>query len=132
MKTIKCDISTVTLIENDMLFIDIESDKDFNLKDFNQLKEAAAFLGRGKKLYNLINVGIYTLPDDVARRESASKDGSIFKKADAFIVHSLPQRLIANLYLKFNKPLVPTKFFKDKKVARNWLYELRSHELKAC
>lgn len=125
MKTIKCDISTVSLIEDDVLLIDIDEDQQFELKDFLQLKDAAFNFGKGKRYFNIIDVGIFTVPDSETRQESASEKGCEFKKADAFVIYSLPQRIVGNFYLKINKPKVPTKFFNTIEAAKLWINELK-------
>ena len=42
------------------------------------------------------------------------------KICDAFIVKSLAQKLIANFYLKFNKPTYPSKVFNNMADAESW------------
>ena len=130
METIKCRISEVKLKNEDTLFIDIESEKDFSAQDFNELKQAAEHLGKGKKLYNIINVGEFTLPNKEAREISCSSEGSEFKKADAFIIHSMPQKILANLMLKINIPAVPTKFFSKIEDAEIWINNLIRSEVR--
>lgn len=131
MKTIRCDISIVMQIEEDVILIDIVPDKDFEMKDFNQLFEAAREIGGGKKFYNLVNVGEHTTPSHEARVASTSVEGSIFKKADAFVIHSYSQKFIANFYLNFHKPVVPTRFFNSMDQAKQWIAELQKAEREA-
>jgi len=128
MKTVKCRISEVSLKNKETLFINIEAEKEFNVDDFKELTKAAEELGGGKKLYNLINVGELTLPDKEARELSCSKAGSVYKKADAFVINSLPQKIVANLMMKINLPTVPTKFFNSLEEAEKWLQHLRMKE----
>ena len=128
MTTIKCDISTVSKIDDDLLFMNIEEDKEFELKDFLQLKDAAYRIGNGDRFYKIINVGMLTSPNSEARLASASEKGCEYKKADAFVIYSLAQKIVANIYLKFNKPHVPTKFFNDVVSAKKWLNELKRAE----
>lgn len=125
MKIIHCDISTVELIGEDILYIDIKAETDFDMKDFYQLKEAARIIGNGKRFYNLVNVGPYSTPSHDAREASTSIEGSIYKLADAFVVRTYPQRMIGNFYMTFHKPHVPTRFFNDIDSAMNWINELR-------
>lgn len=127
MKTIHCDISTVSQIEDDILLIEILADKDFEMKDFNQLMEAAKAIGGGKKFYNLVVIGAYTIPNHEARVASTSEEGSIYKLGDAFVIHSHTQKLVANFYMNFHKPYAPTKFFNDVESARIWLENLREN-----
>ena len=44
-----------------------------------------------------------------------------FIKAEAFVIKSLAHKLLANFYLKINKPIVPTGFFNSKVDAEKWL-----------
>lgn len=48
-----------------------------------------------------------------------------FIEADAYVIQSLAQNLLANFYLKINKPNVPTQFFQSITLAENWLYSFR-------
>lgn len=121
MNKFKCDIAEVSIIDEETLLIDIEAEKDFELKDYEQLVEAAKSLGNGKKWFNIVNVGIHTIPDHFARQASTSEFGSRYKKADAFVIHSASQRLVANFYLNFHKPHVPTRFFNSIDQAKCWL-----------
>lgn len=123
--TIKTRISQVSLRDDGILFIDIAKEEQFTIDDMKELIEAAKEIGGGKKFLNLIIVGHNTLPDKEARELSTSSEGSIYKLADAFVISSLAQALIANFYLKINKPVVPTKFFKTETDAIAWLHGLK-------
>ena len=121
--SITTKISVVSLREDGILLIEIKPDKEFTVFDFNELVAAAKDIGNGQKFLNLIIVGDNTLPDNEARVASCSKAGSIYKIADVFVINSLAQTLVANFYMKFNKPFVPTRFFKNKGDAIIWLKE---------
>lgn len=118
-------ISTVQLREDDILVIEIRKDENFDVKDMWELIAAAKKIGNGRRFLNLIIVGAHTTPDEESRVLSTSEEGSIYKIADAFVITSLPQVLVANFYMKFNKPCVPTKFFKHVKDAENWLAQFK-------
>lgn len=125
MKTVRCDISIVQQIGEDILLIDILPNCDFEMKDYHQLMNAASEIGHGKKFYNIINVGEYTTPDHESREASTSVEGALYKRADAFVIHSLPQKIIANFYMTFHKPVIPTRFFNTMEGAREWIEMLR-------
>lgn len=118
-------ISTVQLREDNILVIEIKSDESFNIRDMWELINAAQKIGQGKRFLNLIIVGAHTVPDEESRVLSTSMEGSIYKIADAFVINSLPQILVANFYMKFNKPSVPTKFFKNVRDAEKWLEQFK-------
>lgn len=123
VNSISTRISTVFLRDDGILHIKIKPDNEFTVFDFNELVSAAKDIGDGKKFLNLIIVGKNTLPDDQSRIASSSEKGSIYKVADAFVINSLAQRIVANFYLKINKPFVPTKFFNNEEDAVVWLKE---------
>lgn len=52
-----------------------------------------------------------------------AKDPAIVKvrKAQAIIIDSLSNRILANFYIKFHKPANPIKMFADEKEAIQWL-----------
>ena len=41
--------------------------------------------------------------------------------ADAYVLKSLAQKIIANFYIRLNKPKIPTNFFTDEDSAIEWL-----------
>jgi len=133
MKHINCRISKVHLKSEDTLYIDIEQNQDFTLEDLKELKHAAKELGKGKRFYNLIKVGPLTIPDRESRDASCSVSGSEYKLADAFVINTLPQKMIGNIMLRVNRPVVPTKFFQSIQKAEEWLEEIKKNStILAC
>lgn len=63
----------------------------------------------------------YTTISAAARKFSATSEATRFSKAEAFVIHSLAQRILANFYLKMDKPLVPTTFHTSILSAEKWL-----------
>lgn len=51
----------------------------------------------------------------------AKNKNNPYSKADAFVIKSMSQRILANFYVKINKPERPTKFFNSKEDAIIWL-----------
>lgn len=43
--------------------------------------------------------------------------------ARAMVIKQLGQRMLANFYIKFHKPIIPTKIFNDHQEALKWLNE---------
>ena len=46
------------------------------------------------------------------------------RKAQALVVSNLPSKLLANFFIKYHKPVNPTKIFSDYDEALNWLKEI--------
>ena len=123
-KVIECTHSRVFLREDDILQIEINEDTYFDVDDVYELLDAAKKIGGGRRFKNLIFPGKGTLVDKDARVLSSSKQGSIYKLADAFVINSLAQQLIANFIIKAGNPAVPTSFFRDEESALKWLESL--------
>jgi hypothetical protein len=51
----------------------------------------------------------------------AKNENNPYSKADAFVIKSMAQRILANFYIKIHKPERPTKFFNSKEEAIMWL-----------
>ncbi len=124
-KIVNTRISEVFVRDDGILQINIAPNKDFIISDYEELMSAAKEIGNGEKFLNLIVVGDSTLVDNETRIVSCSEEGSQYKKADAFVIQSLAQALIMNFYIKFNKPFVPTHFFKKEEDALEWLQQFR-------
>jgi len=56
--------------------------------------------------------------------------GCLLTLADAFVIKSLLQRILAKIYLSIAKPYVPTKFFENVEDAETWLKSLDKKKLK--
>lgn len=123
-ETIKTRISSVQYLNEDTLHIDIKADETFEKSDAEELIEAAFKIGHGKKFKNLIIIGEYTLADTEAIKLACSEEGSRYKLADAFVIHTPSQKFLANIYMRFFKPIRPTKFFSERSKAEEWLKSL--------
>ena len=120
-KVIECTHSRVFLRDDGILQIEIKDNTYFEVKDADELIDAAKKIGGGKRFLNLIFTGKETLLDTKARSYSSSKEGSKYKLADAFVINTLAQKLIANFIVKAQNPAVPTAFFQDEESAVKWL-----------
>jgi hypothetical protein len=74
-----------------------------------------------KKAPILHVMGKYMNVTKGARDFSASPEGLKYSLAEAYVLTSLAHKILANFYVKFNKPKVPTQFFTTKEEATVWL-----------
>jgi hypothetical protein len=63
----------------------------------------------------------FALPGKANRDYWAKKESCPYSKADAFMIKSVAMKLIANFYLRLNKPQRPTRMFVDEREAIKWL-----------
>jgi hypothetical protein len=64
-----------------------------------------------------------------ARNYYAESDYSKYRYADAFIVNSLPMRMLVNFFISFNKPKIPSRMFNNEESAYEWINSLKQELL---
>ena len=74
-----------------------------------------------KKFFVLFEGGEDASVSGEARRAGASKEYTGHVAALALYSNKAYERIIGSLFLKINKPLVPTEFFDDREKAIAWL-----------
>lgn len=77
-------------------------------------------LGGGKAPL-LVRHEEFALPGKENREFWAKKESCPYSLADAFIVRSTALKLIANFYLRMNRPERPTRMFQQESEAIRWL-----------
>ena len=76
----------------------------------------------GKNNYTLlVEISNVKSISSEARDYLASAEGTAHILAAAIITNSSFTRMISNLFLSYNKPLVPTKLFSNREEAKKWL-----------
>ena len=81
-----------------------------------------AFLKKngGGKFFNVFQFDSFSDIKPEMREWSADSDGNKNTFTDAIVIESLSQKIIADFYLKFNKPTLPTKIFYSLEKAADW------------
>jgi hypothetical protein len=111
------DDGIIELYANDHHVYIIEDVKE-NVKAFGELTG-------NEKVPVLIIGGSFSSLDDQTREFMATEESLKYSKAEAFLITSLAQKILINFYIKFNKPLVPTRVFTDKEEAIEWLMQYK-------
>ena len=114
------DYATISLREDGIVNTDILISEPLSLEQAKELFNAYLEITNGKKVPHLFTVTKFAMIEkDVM--EFIAEVGNKKGKADAFVIHSLSQKILGNFYLKFHKPSIPTKFFSSKEKAIEWL-----------
>ena len=94
-----------------------------NVKENLKLRQS---FQKGKKLLVLIDVTeVWDYSSD-AKEFAASQDVADLSIAQAIIIgRSLPTIILANFYIKVNRPKVPTKLFGSRESAIDWLEQFK-------
>lgn len=110
----------------DDLFLEFIVKKDTVLKeqDVWLSKQQAEETYPGKKFYVLLGGEEFFQVPKETRDAVASQKFSTHLSAVALFSNELAMKILGNLYIKINRPEVPTKFFTDKKKGEEWLRSL--------
>lgn len=104
-----------------IMYIRISPEKEETVELVKKMVEKMGEMVNYKKVPMLAKHEEFALPGKANRDYWATKEACPYSKADAFMINSPAMKLIANFYLKINKPERPTKMFTDENEAINWL-----------
>lgn len=110
----------ISVIDSNYYLSEIKANVNFEIKDLKQLVEFQKQIC-GKKLPALVICSPDTITESDMLNYMSKNENSPYSIADAFVIFSLAQKILANTYLKFNKPERPVKFFNNKEDGLNWL-----------
>lgn len=117
----KCIHSKYLLREDDILEVVLTDDFFFTLKDAKEITTNIKAVSKNIPRKTLIIAGTLSTSDDEARKYASTKESTDPILALVIVTNSLSQTLIANFIMNFQKPRIPTKVFKSKKEAEQWL-----------
>jgi hypothetical protein len=113
--------ASIRLRNDGITQIDTDDDAMFTLEETKEVHSKVTELNGEQPILILHVLGKHTSADDDSRKFLASKAGNQQRKAFAFVLQSLSQRIIANFYIKMNRPEKPTHFFNSQQEAEKWL-----------
>ena len=118
--------TSIFYIENGVLYTMYKEGTDVELEHLEENLEVRKDIQQGEKMLVLADVSEVWQFSDEARAFAARKEVSDLTIATAIVTgRSMPARLMANFYIKANKPLSPAKLFKSKDKALEWLSTFR-------
>lgn len=119
----KFETNSFTMTIHDDLLIEFKIKKEVTLQanDVWESRDMSIKHMPGKKFLVLFEAEDGADVSGDARRAGASKEYTNHVAALALYSQKLHEKIIGNLFLKINKPLVPTKFFDDRDSAIQWL-----------
>ncbi|MEO6304528.1 MAG: hypothetical protein ABIP51_15315 [Bacteroidia bacterium] len=124
IREIVLDYAKVQLFESKVIRIEIFGNIIIGKNEAKAMNDSIGILSEGKESLILLVADEVTQFDREANEFSASAEGLKYTIADAFVVKGLAQKILANFYLKFNKPAKPSRIFNSEKAALEWLFSL--------
>jgi hypothetical protein len=116
----KDKIFSVKVIDDSYYEIRIFENNDFTVDDLKKLVEAQKNNG-GLVLPILIICEKNAFADIILLSKLSQNVNSPYSKADAFVLNTLAQKILAKFYVKINIPERPTNFFDNANDALIWL-----------
>ncbi|MES2679879.1 MAG: hypothetical protein V4635_08345 [Bacteroidota bacterium] len=109
------------LRQDGIVYIHISSQKEETVELVKEMVEKLGEMVNHKHVPILVRHENLALPGKANRDYWAKKESCPYSKAEAFMIGSIALRLLANFYLKINKPERPTRLFTDEQEANEWL-----------
>jgi hypothetical protein len=118
-------VAHVRILEEGIILVKLDASQHDHMgaEEAIEIAEAIAEICNGEKHCILTDSsGVVGQVEPLAREILSTHAGySKVRKAEAFVVESLANRLIANFYIKFNRPKNPTQIFNSYDRALAWL-----------
>lgn len=111
--------------QTNILFFRVKQDIHVDVHVITEMLRYAEEMMGAKRHLCLVDFGTSVNSSDEGRKRYANSPYiEKYRIADAFLVHSLSLRLVANFFIKITKPKVKTLMFTDEKAAIEWLIKV--------
>lgn len=124
MKQFQTDTFKLIIHDNHLKEFIVRQNQTLEAKDVWESKELSKSYLPNTKFYVLMEGEENASVSNEARRAAASDEYSKYTEALALCSNSSYMAIVGNLFLKINKPKVPTRFFEERNSALAWLNEL--------
>lgn len=121
--------SALLELRSDYLYIAFKEDAVVELEHVIENKKVRERIQRGKKMLVLGDIRKVWSVTKEAQGYLSSKEVTDLNIAMAILTKSLTTVLLANFFITFNKPAVPTKLFKNEEKAIKWLRSFKNDNL---
>lgn len=114
---------TLCVYENGIVHVKVHEFKSITKEAFEKSKVFLRANGSDRKYHFIFEFKNFADVDPDMRKKRASASGTEFSLSDAMVISNLPQKIIADFYMNFHKPVRPTKFFFSMKKAAQWTFD---------
>lgn len=115
-------IYTVRLREDGIMHAHVSTGGKWKAEDFKLLFPVIGEMVNFKKVPLLVSYDKLVFPTPESSEYWSNPETSCpYFNSEAFLLDSLPLKILGNFYLRFNKPFRPTKIFDSQKEAILWL-----------
>ena len=129
LKHVKLQHTEVFLRSDGIIHFKYGDHVHYTMDEARELEDVVKDITNDVAHRSLRVTGKYSSTDIEIMRYLSKGRGALFTLADAFVLHSSPQRILANFYMKIQRPYVPTAFFETVEEAETWLKSLNQADL---
>lgn len=118
-------MANVTVYDDNLLHVKVMLDAELTLdiiKAHNEMSHA--YLGEGvfDVLFDVRDVSLFRVPNNVLRYWAEPNEYSRYVGKMAILLTSKPHMQLVNFYIRFFRPVNPSRFFTEKANALSWIY----------
>jgi len=121
MKEFETDTFKMVIHDNLIKEVRVKANKTFTEKDVWESRDLSLNYKPNSKFFVLMEGGENSSVSGDARRAAASEEYNKNVAALALCSEKMMEYIMGNLFLKINKPKVPTNFFDNRVNALEWL-----------
>ena len=121
MKKAELDKVYTELLKPNIVMVTVKDNSIIDIEEIIAIKKLNVELVGGVNYGLIIETGRYTSISNEARTMMVTKQIEENRVAIAIIINHLPQRILANFFLKINNPAVPAKIFSSRQRALQWM-----------
>jgi hypothetical protein len=123
-KQIDFSFFSVKLINDEIVHVNITGIDEIDIDSAKKIIDGIGVFCQDKKRPVLVSSDCFAGPTPEARTFLAKADSNPYSSATAYITKTLAEKLLANAFIHFNKPVRPTKMFTSEAKAIEWLTTL--------
>lgn len=121
MKKTELDKAYIELLAPNIIQVTVKDNSVMDVEDIIDIKQVNLELTQDHNYGLIIESGKYTSISNEARTMMTTKAIEEKRAATAIVIHNLAQRLLADFFMRINKPSIPTKIFSNKESALEWI-----------
>lgn len=111
----------VEVLNTNIVLVTIKIGCTIEVEDIRKIK-AYNLVQMSNKDYGLVvDAKYYTSVSAESRKIMATESLEKNRMATSIVIYEFSQRILGNLYIRFNRPTVPTRLFSNKDNAINWV-----------
>ena len=111
----------ISICDDGILYVQVTNEVNESVERSKELVETIGKMVNYKKVPMLSKFDEFALPPRENRDFWAKKDSCPYTSAEAFITNSIAMTIVANFYMRVEKPQRNTKMFTKVADARKWL-----------